>query len=201
MPLTLPASCLHACEKFMHQLPSVLLPNCILSIPLKDHPPCHESACSFIIPILQVRFISKKKQGVGYKAAHLQCEMGFQRLMHPMQTRLCLMQLLCIYHRVVEKLVKKSGMCWKFWQGAERQPPDLLIRGSGRSSDGSSLVNLCPLVFMLASEIVVIFLIPWVKHWLSPCKTLLEMRKFSGVKWASSALSASLELTSPCSVL
>lgn len=64
MPLTLPASCLHACEKFMYQLPSVLLPNCILSIPLEDYPPCHESACSFIGAIFQVRFITKNKNKV-----------------------------------------------------------------------------------------------------------------------------------------
>lgn len=69
MPLTLPASCLHACEKFMYQLPSGLLPNCILSIPLRDYPPCHESACSFSVAILQVGFISKKRTRHGLQIA------------------------------------------------------------------------------------------------------------------------------------
>lgn len=60
MPLTLPATHLHTREKFMCQLPGVLLPSWTLPTP-----PRSESACSFITAIPQVRFISKRRTRCG----------------------------------------------------------------------------------------------------------------------------------------
>lgn len=65
MPLTLPATHLHTGEKFMCQLPGVLLPGWILPTPPGDHPPRRESACSFITAIPQLRFIPKRRRRCG----------------------------------------------------------------------------------------------------------------------------------------
>lgn len=65
MPLTLPATRLHSWEKFMCPLPGVLLLSWILPTPPRDYPPRHQSACSFIIAIPQVRFISRRKARLG----------------------------------------------------------------------------------------------------------------------------------------
>ena len=99
---------------------------------------------------------------------------------HPAQAWHCLVHLLCVDCRIEEKLVEVTGVCCNFRQRAEKQCPDLLRHGFGRTSNNNSLVNLHLSVFVLAREDGVVgFPILWVKHQLSHCKTIREMRKFS----------------------
>lgn len=84
---------------------------------------------------------------------------------HSARAQHCLMHLLCIDCRTEEKLVKIAGVCCNIRQRAEKQPPDLLRHGFGRTSNNNSLVNLHLSVFVLAREEGAIgFPIPWVKH-------------------------------------
>lgn len=169
MPLTLPATRLHPWEKFMCQL-GVLLPSWILPTPLRDYPPRHESACSFITAAPQVRFISKRRTRCGLHtvvrfAEEVKAQLGG--------------------HSIVSGIFwvrdggKAGGESRKSRQCVEKLPPGLLRGGFGSISKNNSVSHHLSVSVLAGEGGMVGFPAPWVKQCLSHCEDISEMRKFS----------------------